>query len=304
MYKSYSFEEFQKKFSTENRCIKYLIKTRWPDGFQCPHCNSRDATYIKGRKLYQCNNKTCRKQTSITTGTIFEKTRTSLKKWFWMIFLITHHKTGISTAELQRFVEIKRYQTCWTIAQKIRKAMADRNDRYKLEGFIEADDTVFGAKNVSGKRGRGAAGKTKVIVSVAVNKHDKPVFANMTVVDNLKMDTVNDAIEQQIQKGQHIKTDGYKSYNGVKDLGHKHEPIVIGKPKDASKVLPMVHIIIGNVKGSIRGVHHGVSPKYLKWYLANYTYLFNRRFWFQQLFDRLLYACINSKTITFAELTV
>jgi transposase-like protein len=221
-----------------------------------------------------------------------------------MIFLITHHKTGISTAELQRFVGIKRYQTCWTIAQKIRKAMADRNAKYKLEGFIETDDTVFGAKNVAGKRGRGADKKSNVIVSVVVNELEKPVFANMTVVENLKKDTVKDVLDKQIKTGQHVKTDGFKSYNGVKELGHKHHVIVIGNPKDASKLLPWVHVIIGNVKGSIRGVHHGVSPKYLKWYLAQYSYLFNRRFWFQQLFDRLLTACINSKTITFAELTV
>ena len=86
MYKSINFSEFQKKFSTENRCIKYLIKIRWPNGFCCPYCNSKNATYIESRRLFQCNNQNCRKQTSITTGTIFEKTRTSLVKWFWMIF--------------------------------------------------------------------------------------------------------------------------------------------------------------------------------------------------------------------------
>lgn len=304
MYKTIDFFKFIKKFSTEKRCIDYLIHVRWPKGFVCPHCNSTKAKFIEDRKLFQCNNPECRKQTSVTVGTIFEKTRTSILKWFWMIFLITHHKTGISVAELQRFTRIKRYQTCWLIAHKIRKAMADRNSLYKLNGLIETDDTVFGAKNVSGKRGRGATQKTIVIVSVEVNEKEKPVFANMTVIENMKKETVQKALNVQIEPGQKVRTDRYKSYSAVDELGHKHERILIGDPKNASQLLPWVHILIGNVKGIIRGVHHGVSSKYLQLYLAQYLYLFNRRFWFDQLFDRLLTACVGTKTITFAVLTV
>jgi len=303
MYKSLTFQDFQKKFSTENRCLKYLIKSRWPDGFICPHCGSKNAAYITSRRLFQCNNATCRKQTSVTVGTIFEKTRTSLKKWFWMMFLISYHKTGISTAQLQRFLGMDRYQTCWLMAQKIRKAMSDRNELYKLDGLIETDDTVFGAKNVAGKRGRGTKQKTNVIVSVEVNERDRPVFAEMTVVPNLKKETVRETLSRQIKPDQKVTTDGYKSYSAVKELGHEHEIKIIGNPKDASKLLPWVHVVIGNIKNTASGVHHGVSSKYLKWYLFQYTYLFNRRFWFEQLFDRVIQVCDNSKTITFAELT-
>jgi len=298
-----TFQDFQKRFSTENRCLKYLIKSRWPNGFICPHCGSKNATYIKSRRLFQCNSPTCRKQTSVTVGTIFEKTRTSLKKWFWMMFLISYHKTGISTAQLQRFLGMDRYQTCWLMAQKIRKAMSDRNALYKLDGLIETDDTVFGAKNVTGKRGRGADKKTNVIVSVKVNEHDKPVFTEMTVVPNLEKVTVQETLSNQIKPNQRVTTDGHKSYSAVKELGHEHEIKIIGNPKDASKLLPWVHVVIGNIKNTVSGVHHGVSSKYLKWYLSQYTYLFNRRFWFEQLFDRVIQVCINSRTITLAELT-
>lgn len=304
MYKSITFLEFQKKFSTEKRCVDYIIKSRWPSGFICPHCHSKYATYIEKRWLFQCNNPNCRKQTSITAGTIFEKTRISLVKWFWMLFLITHHKTGISVAELQRFTSIKRYQTCWIMAHKIRKAMANRNSLYKLDGIVETDDTVFGAKNVSGKRGRGAAQKTNVIVSVKVNHEENPVFVDMSVAENMKRETVKQVLKEQIYDGQKVKTDGYRSYHVVKELGHEHERFVIGDPQRASAVLPWVHIMIANAKGTIRGVHHGVSSKYLKYYLAQFCYLCNRRFWFDQLFDRLLTACLSTKTITFAELTV
>lgn len=304
MYNKMNFQKFQKRFSTENRCIKYLIKKRWPKGFVCPHCQSKNATYIKSRRLFQCNNTACRKQTSITAGTIFEKTRTPLKTWFWMIFLITHHKTGISTAQLQRFTGIKRYQTCWLIAQKLRKAMADRNSHYQLEGLIETDDTTFGAKNVAGKRGRGAGKKTNVVVSVKLTEDNHPVFTDMTIVDNLQKETVKKTLDDQIQTGQQVTTDGYKSYTAVRELGHQHQVKIIGHPKNASKVLPWVHIVISNIKSSIIGARHGVSAKYLKWYLSEYVYLFNRRFWFEQLFDRLLTACLLTNTITFAELTV
>ncbi len=304
MYNSITFFDFQKKFSTEKKCITYLIKTRWPKGFICPYCDSKKATFIQSRKLFQCNNPTCRKQTSITVGTIFEKTRTPLMKWFWMIYLITHHKTGISVAELQRYTGITRYQTCWTMAHKIRKAMADRNSRYQLTGAMETDDTVFGARHIPGKRGRGASKKQNVIVSVKVNDDDKPVFSNMNVVADLTKHTIEQVLKEQIQDKQKIKTDGYRSYYVVEQLGHVHQRLIIKAPESASRVLPWVHILIANVKGIVKGVHHGVASKYLKWYLAEFVYRFNRRYWLDQLFDRLLIACVLSKTITFAELTV
>ena len=133
---------------------------RWPEGFKCPHCGHAEAYFHSTRRLYQC--KSCRYQASVTAGTVFHKTRTPLTKWFWMIWLMGRQKSGISMKSLQRMLEIKTYKTVWTMGHKIRTALAERDAGYKLAGLIEMDDTYFGAPK-PGKRGRGAAGKAKVV---------------------------------------------------------------------------------------------------------------------------------------------
>ncbi|GBD89394.1 hypothetical protein BMS3Abin04_00099 [bacterium BMS3Abin04] len=96
------------------------------------------------RKLYQC--KKCGYQSSITANTIFHRTRTPLRKWFWAIYLLTNNKNGISALQLQKQLSIKSYQTAWTMFHKIRSAMIKRNKRYKLSGLIELDEAYFGQK--------------------------------------------------------------------------------------------------------------------------------------------------------------
>src|SRR3974390_399424 len=152
--------EFQKKFRTEKACLKHLLQLRWPQGFRCPRCQHDRAYFHSTRHLYECQ--ACSYQASLTAGTIFHKTRTPLRKWFWMIFLMGRQKSGASMLSLQRLLKIRDYKTVWTMGHKIRKAMADRDAAYQLAGLLEMDDTYFGATK-PGKRGRGAAGKAKVV---------------------------------------------------------------------------------------------------------------------------------------------
>ena len=98
------------------------------------------------------------------------------------------------------------------------------------------------------------------------------------------------------------RTDGWKAYGFLNSGNRKHQPIVVGSGKNAVKVLPWVHIMIANVKGNIRGIFHGVSSKHINRYLSEFCYRLNRKFWEPQLFDRLLSACLNCRTITFSEL--
>jgi len=159
--KTLSLLQFQKKFGTEKACQKQLFRLRWPEGFKCPRCGHGKTYFHSTRHLYQC--KSCGYQASLTAGTVFHKTRTPLTKWFWLIWLMGRQKSGISMLSMQRMLEIKTYKTVWTMGHKIRKALADRDAHYKLAGLIEMDDTYFGAPK-PGKRGRGAAGKAKVVV--------------------------------------------------------------------------------------------------------------------------------------------
>jgi len=275
--KALSLMQFQKKFGTEKACQKHLFRLRWPEGFRCPRCQHGEAYFHRTRHLYHC--KACGYQASLTAGTIFHKTRTPLTKWFWMIWLMGRQKSGISMLALQRMLEIKSYRTVWTMGHKIRQALAAR-----------------GAPK-PGKRGRGAAGKAKVVVAVETPT-DKPRFAAMRVVPRVSRAEIQPLVRERLATEAVIKADGWQGYSFLDaSPGLRHEWLVPGSGQEAPKVLPWVHTLIANMKGNIRGIHHGVSPKHLPRYLAEFCYRFNRRFGEPQMFNRMLYACLNSSTI-------
>lgn len=301
MYKTINFFSFQKMFSTNEKCWRYLFKRRWPNGYICPKCGCQHYSFIKTRKLWQC--KACRYQCSVTAGTIFHKTRTPLVKLFWILYFMAHDKNGHSALDLTRKLSIS-YKVAWPMAQKIRAAMIDRDAIYKLAGLLEFDDAYFGAKNVSGLRGRGADKKTSVLVAAQLNNKNRPLYASMIAIENLENQTIKTVAENNIEKGTTIKTDGYSSFKILAKCGFNHLPEVIGNPKNASELLPWVHIFIANAKSMIRGTYKGVSEKYLQRYLSEFCYRLNRRFDVDLIFDRLIGACIDKNPITLAELRV
>lgn len=296
--KSLSLLQFQKKFGTEKACRKHLFRLRWPNGYRCPRCQQGEAFIHRPRHLYQC--KSCGYQVSLTAGTVFHKTRTPLTKWFWLIWLMGRQKSGISMLSLQRMLDIRSYKTVWTMGHKIRKAMADRDAYYKLAGLLEMDDTYFGAPK-PGKRGRGAAGKAKVVVAVETPEN-KPRFAAMRMVPRVSAPEIQAVVQECLAEEVVVRTDGWQGYGVLDGSPRRHEWVVPGSGPQAVKVLPWVHTLIANVKGNIRGVHHGVGQKHLPRYLAEFCYRFNRRFWEPQMFNRMLNACLNTTTITFSEL--
>lgn len=299
MYKDIDFLNFQKRFSSEKECEEFLFESRWPNGFDCPKCHSKHYCFISTRGLYQCTN--CRYQCSLKVGTIFQKSKTPLFKWFWMIFLLSQSKNGYSALGLTRLLSIS-YWTALSMSHKIRTAMAARDAKYQLAGLIEMDDAYFGGQRASGKRGRGAENKTVVIVGVQLTKNDKPQYTSMIAVKDLLEDTVARTAKEQVKTGSRLKTDGFSTFKVLEKYEYKHEPIIIGDPKNASKLLHWAHIMISNAKAVYRGTHHGVSDKHLQKYLSEFCYRFNRRFNPNQLFDRLLHACIGSEHISIAEL--
>ena len=298
-YENMDFFQFQKRFSREDFCLKHLVKLRWPDGFVCPRCGHDKAGFHSKRKLLQC--KGCRYQASATAGTIFHRTKIPLRKWFWFIFLISSQKTGVSIQGLQRLLCIKSYKTAWTMAHKVRKAMADRDASYQLANLVEMDDSYFGPSG-RGKRGRGSKGKVPVVVAVE-NRGKKPGFAAMRVVDNLKSAHIAHFAQSKIKEQQTVRTDGYVSYYCLTGYGYELDMRIVGNGPNASKELPWVHTLIANVKSMLRGAHHGVSHKYLQRYLDEFCYRFNRRYWPSQLFNRLLKAALVTPAVTYAELS-
>jgi len=296
---SLSLEEFQEKFVSEEACVEYLFRIRWPEGYGCPRCGHGRYYFHRTRHLYEC--KACRYQVSLTAGTIFHGTRTPLRKWFWMIFLMARPKSGLSMLSLQRMLKIKSYKTVWLMGHKIRKAMGDRDAPYKLAGLVEMDDSYFGGSK-PGKEGRGALGKAKVIVSVE-DRGRKAGFAKMSQVDSMNGSNIGRVAGDHLTHESKVKTDGWAAYrSALREQKVEHEYVVVGSGKEAPKLLPWVHTMLANIKGNIRGIHRGVSHKHLQRYLDEFCYRFNRRFWEDQLFDRLLCACLSTPTITFSEL--
>jgi transposase-like protein len=299
MYRQINFFQFQKMFSTELKCWKYLVKKRWPHGFICPRCGRQRAYYLAHRNLFQCQG--CHYQTSVTANTIFHKTRTPLKKWFWAIYLVATHKNGIAARHIHRQLNI-RFKTAWTMVHKIRQAMKKGNEQYLLKGLIEMDDSYFGGRAVSGKVGRGSGHKRIVLTAVEVPDNKKPRFAALKTLQDLSAKELESCLHKLVDPHQIVKTDGYSSYKILPNIGHFHYPKVLKEKSIIQEHLPWVHILISNVKNALRATFHGVSAKHLQRYLDEFTYRFNRRFSDSNIFDQLLTTCVYSKTITFAEL--
>ena len=172
--KRMSLQEFEKKFSTEEQCRAYLQKKRWPNGFVCPKCGARHAVALSNG-LFQCSK--CRHQTSVTAGTVLHRSHLPLTKWFLAIYFVSQDKRGISAVELQARLGVT-YKTAWYVLSRIRKAMGQRDDAYRLENEIEFDDAFFGGPTVGKKRGRGTE-KAKVFVALSLDKKGHPRFLKM-----------------------------------------------------------------------------------------------------------------------------
>lgn len=288
--------EFHQRFPTEKECAEHMFNLRWPDGFICPRCKCQEYSFHEGL-LYRCKN--CRYRASLTVGSIMHKTRTPLMVWFWAIFLVACDKRGHSALSISKELKIS-YWVAWTLLQKIRRAMREQDRQYKLKGIVELDDAYFGGKNDGKKRGRGTS-KSRVLVAVSTDKEKEHAgFVKMQVVKNLDTDTVNKFVTENIEPGSKVQTDDLSIYDCLNNHGMVHEqyPIVSGE-----KPLPWVHTIVANAKRFILGTYHGLDSKHLQAYLDEFCYRFNRRSWEDQLFNRLLAACINCEAITYGQLT-
>lgn len=225
-------------------------------------------------------------------------------------------KVGVSIFEMQRLLEIKDYKTVWLMAHKVRKAMADRDAGYQLAGLVEMDESFFGPASHGGKRGRGSEAKTTVLCGISLYTDRKgkehPGFAHMAIVEDASAESIGEFLERlgsgpETQEGQEllevIRTDRWRSYGKATRLKNlEHCKVILREPKDAGRLLRWVHKLITNAKSVLRGAYRGVSKKHLQGYLSEICYRFNRRFWEKELFDRLVQACISTKTITYRTL--
>lgn len=171
---------------------------------------------------------------------------------------------------------------------KLRVAMGDQNRLYLLEGVIELDDALVGGKR-PGKGGRGADGKTAILV-VCEHNDGKPGFVAMKGVNRrVDQDSVEAFAQEPIAPGQTLHTDAFTVLRILAE-GHQHISKVT-PPELADEWLPWVHIVISNFKSYVLGTYHGISGRYVQEYLDEFCYRLNRRFWENQIPNRLLRLC-------------
>ena len=228
--------------------------------------------------------------------------------WVLAIHLITSTKKSFSALELQRQLGISCYQTVWEMMHKIRGIMGKRDSQYKLNGSIELDDAFFTIslgrekKNEKLKRGRGSQRKAKVLV---IAESEVPIISDknkvvkksvshikMIVINDLKSPTLDKEVVKWINNDADLITDDSTSYVNFKNLVRTHTSQVV-EPKDLSKVLPWVHIVISNAKRQLLDIHHDVREDYLQQYLDEFCYKFNRRY--LDVFERLMLSCMSYK---------
>ena len=266
--------EFERQFGTEKACRDYLVSLRWPEGFRCPRCGSARAWSRKAVRLMECAG--CGYKSSATAGTIFDRTRIPLTIWFRAMWLITNTKNGVSAVSVQRQLGFHRYETVWTILHKLRRAMV-RPGRDRLRGTVEVDETYVGGDE-EGVRGRQTY--TKSLVAVAAEEDGEGV-------GRIRLATIPDAsgralfgfIEETIEPGSLLHTDGWEGYAGLTTRGYRHHATNVRRSgKQAHEVLPRVHRVAGLLKRWLLGTHHGaIRPHHLDYYLDEFTFRFNRR---------------------------
>lgn len=292
--------ELEQCFSTEEACRDYLRQLRWPEGFRCPKCGQTAAWALK-TGLFKCV--TCGHKTSVIAGTIFEGTHKPLVLWFRAIWWVTSQKNGASALGVQRILGLGSYETAWTWLHKLRRAMV-RPERDKLSGSIQVDETYIGGEK-PGKRGRGAMGKTLVVIAAQEDGEVTGRIRLKQVVD-ASAQSLEGAVRETIESGSVIKTDGWDGYNGLRSLGYKHK--VIRKTADVGKnLLPLCHREAGLIKRWLDGTHQGaVSHEHLAYYLDEYTFRFNRRTsrYRGKLFYRLLQNAVVLDPVRYDDMTM
>jgi len=281
--------EFYRRFSNEEACLRYLVETRWPDGFRCPACGSDNSHLLTTRRVWQCRG--CRKQTSATAGTILHRTRLPLTAWFSAAYLMTSHKPGISALQLQRQLGLASFGTTWALLHKLRRAMVNP-DRRKLTGTVEVDETWVGGKQAGLKGGRQRLGRKALLVAVAVERGDKTLGRlRLEVIPAASQETLGDFVARNIEPGSTVVSDAWTGYEALDPNAYTHEAISQAAMKRQGlepDAVPGVHRVISNLKTWLRGTHHGVGADHLDYYLNEFVFRFNRRFYPMAGFATLL----------------
>ena len=261
----------------------------------------------KTKKIMNVNNADIAK---VFSNTVMHGSQLPYRYWFIATHLLTSTKKIVSASELQRQLGHSTYHPIWALIHKLRMAMGRRDSKYSLEEVMELDEGFFttetdeNEKDNPLKRGRGSQRKTKVLVMV----ESKPVEGEMTkkgkprkvghmkmfIIEDLKAETINSKVSVNIGKNSIIDSDHSTSYTNFHTLVKEHRPKVIPK-NEVGKMLLWVHMAISNAKRMLLEIFHDIQSEYLQSYLKEFCYKFNRIYFGEKRFDRLMIATVNYK---------
>ena len=294
-----TFEEFLEWFQSNTDCERYLEWIRWPDGLECPRCSSRKLWRTE-RGLLHCGD--CQHQTSVTVGTVFEGTRKPLLLWFHLMWLMMAQKTGLSAKNLCDTYGFGSYQTAWVWLQKLRSVMI-REGREQLRGRVEVDETYIGGRK-SGARGRGAEGKTLVLVAVE-GEEGKLGRVRFRCVPAAAAEHIEPFVRDHVDPRAVVVSDGLPAYNGLSASGFDHRPCCLSTDgNEAHREIEHVHLVVSLLKRWLIGTHQGaVRPTHLQAYLDEFAFRFNRRLSQHRgkLFHRLMQQTVTLRPKTVKE---
>jgi len=292
--------EFVDSFSSEQACLAYLYRIRWPKGFVCPECSGRRG-WLTNRGTVFCGG--CQRQTSATAGTILHQTRTDLRKWFLAGWLLCTQKTGVSAKTLQRELRVG-YKTAWLMLQKLRQATV-RAERSQLSGKVEVDETYIGGLE-SGAVGRQLVEKALVVIAVELDGK-KVGRVRLRHVPDASGESLVGFLKDCVAPGATVHTDDWNGYNGVSAAGFIHRVTRLEHdPERVRKYFPHVHLVASLLKRWLVATHQGrVEKAHLQGYLDEYGFRFNRRrsAHVGKLFYRLMEQMVLRKAKTYREIT-
>jgi transposase-like protein len=280
--------ELAQRFSTEDTARELLESIRWPNGAACPHCGSVKVYRLEpkpdskrpGRKgLWKCGD--CRKQFTVTVGTIFEGSHIPLNKWVMAVYIMCASKKGVSALQLQRMMKPLTYKSAWFMCHRIRHAMSEGPLATMLQGTVEADVTHIGGKAQNMHKikreklgGRGTVGKAPVFALVERGGQLQGLTVANVTGENLK-----GIMRQYVSPEAHIRTDEDGAFKDLDQEYTSHQTVVHsrGEYVRGDAHTNTLEGAFSLFKRQIVGAHHHISPAHLDRYWDEFEWKYNRR---------------------------
>lgn len=294
MNDKFTISQFLRRFPNDEACLEEIKNLRYPDGITCPSCGKITNFYkIKSRTAYSCS--LCGTHVYPLAGTIFDKTSTPLKLWFYAMYLMAQTRAGISAKQLQRELGVT-YKTAWRIFKQIRMLM-DNSKGGPLSGIVEIDETYIGGKGKN-KRGRwtqGINGEEKEVIMGMVERQGRVYLKH---VSNSGKWTLLKQIKENVSPQTRVITDEYRSYAQLPKFGYHHD-FVNHKETYVKGDIHTNNIenVWSTFKRGVRGVYRNVSKKYLQAYADEYAFRYSNRYSKEKMFDLILNQVPNVKML-------